>query len=45
MRNERGQMLIDFCERNGRVSPTRGVKSLREYHKPGKHQEIEIDFS
>ena len=43
-RNHRGQMLINFCERNG-MSPTHGSESLREDCTHGRHQEIGVNIS
>jgi hypothetical protein len=44
-RNQRGQMLIDFCERNGLVITTHGSKNLKEDHTPGNHQGIGVNIS
>ena len=43
-KNHRGQMFINFCERNG-MSPTHGSGSLRENCTHGRHQEIRVDIS
>jgi exonuclease III len=44
-RNQRGQMLIDFCERNGLVIKTHGSKNLKEDCTPGNHQGIGVDIN
>jgi hypothetical protein len=43
-KNHKGQMLINFCERNG-LSPTHGSESLREDCTHERHQEIGDDIS
>jgi exonuclease III len=44
-KNHRGQMLINFCERNGLLSSTHGSGSLQEDCSHGRHQEIRVDIS
>jgi exonuclease III len=42
--NHRGQMFINYCERNG-LSPTHGSGNLREDCTHGRHQKIGLDIS
>jgi len=44
-KNHRGQMLINFCERNGLIVTTHGSGSLREDCTHGRHQEIGVNIS
>jgi hypothetical protein len=43
-RNQRGQMLIDFCERNGLVITKHGSKNLKEDCTRGNQQGIRVDI-
>jgi hypothetical protein len=40
-RNQKGEMLIDFCKETDSLSPTHGLRRLRE--DCTKHQEIETN--
>ena len=44
-KNHRGQMLINFCERNGLIVTTHGSGSLREDCTHGRNQKIGVDIS
>jgi len=44
-RNHRGQMLIDFCERNGLIVTNIWFRSQREGCSHGRHLEIVVDIS
>jgi len=43
-RNHRGQMLIDFCERNGLIFTNTWFKNPKEDCTHGKHLEIGVDI-
>ena len=44
-RNHRGQMLIDFCERNGLIVTNTWFKSQEEDCTHGRHLETGVDIS
>jgi len=44
-RNHRGQMLINFCERNGLIVTNIQFMKLKENCTKGRHQEIGVDMS
>ena len=44
-RNHRGQMFIDFCERNGLIVTNTWFKKSKEDCAHGRHLEIGVDIS
>ena len=44
-KNHRGQMLINFCERNGLIVTNTWFRKPKEDCTHGRHQEIGVDIS